>query len=119
MALLFTPHTLIAYPRTKSVDATTKVTTLVEGLGATVLGYVRPERRDIVVDQQTGVELKNPHRVFLNLGDVASFPYGARVVWQDTGQQFRVASQADRMNAGGVFAVVDHGRVDMELLEVV
>jgi hypothetical protein len=118
MALLFAPHSVTIYPRIETPNSRTKIVPVpTEGSADTDECYIYPEEAEVLFDEQFGDELKNPHKAMINLTSIAKYPYGARVVRDDTGEQLRVTRKANRRNAGGDFASLDYAEVEMELLE--
>lgn len=118
MSLLFAEHSVTVYARTETADATSKVVPVpAESAGVTLTVQIEPIRDGGSFDSRTGVELMNPYRMFVEPEDIASVPYGARVVWTAESVQFRVTTQARRFKGGGDIEDLDHGVVEIELLE--
>lgn len=114
----FAVHSLTVYPRVETADPVTKIVPVpTEGAGETISCSVQPIRHEVVVDSRTGVELMNPYRVFVLPADIGKVPYGARAVWNDTGEQFRITKRPMRELGMGVLADMSHGIAEMELLE--
>lgn len=120
MALLFAGHTATIYATIETPDPTTKIVPVpTEDDGVTVSCQISPVRNEVLVDPVTGVELRNPYRLKLEPEDVESAPYGARVVWQDTGYEFRITKKGNLHDGGEDFADLAYGVAEMEQLEVV
>lgn len=120
MALLFANHTATVFDVTETPDPSSKEIVLGEAGGETISCQIRPMKDGtVVLDERTAAELTNPHEMKLEPEDAGVPKYGARVLWHETQQQFRITSRINRHEAGGELADLDHGSVQMELLEVV
>jgi hypothetical protein len=119
MALLFANHTITVYAAVETPDNTTKVVPVPsQAAGVSLACQVRPVRNRVVFDSRTSAELINPYEVMLEPEDADSLPYGARVVWEDTGYQFRVTNKPNLHNDTGDFEDLNYAKAEMELLEV-
>lgn len=119
MALLFANHSVTVYAAEETADPVTKVVPVpTEADGVDLAVQIEPVRNEVLIDAQTGAELINPYRMFVEPEDVGSVPYGARVVWHDTGYQFRITKKAMLLAGGGEVENLNHALSEMEQLEV-
>lgn len=119
MSLLFANHTVTVYPVVETPDPTTKkVPVPTEGTGISRAVQIAPIRGSVRFDSVTGAELLNPYALRCEPDEIGDFPYGVRVVWEDTGMQFRITQRAMLNAADGDFEELNYGKGEMELMEV-
>lgn len=120
MALLFAEHTVTIYALEEEADPVTKVVPIPSlGAGQQITCQISPAgHSDVLVDSKTGDVLVNPYFMDLEPEDIAKASYNALVVWEDTGDQFRITRKPQKALANGELADLNYGTAEMEQLEI-